>query len=67
MIGQHHDLNLRAAFLNLAADAVISLVVVLGGLLMFWQEWPWIDPVLSLLAVIFIIFNSYGLFKDSKN
>ena len=38
MIGQQHDLNLRAAFLNLAADARISLAVVLGGLLMFWQE-----------------------------
>ena len=38
MIGQQHDLNLRAAFLNLAADAGISLAVVLGGLLMFWQE-----------------------------
>ena len=58
MIGQQHDLNLWAAFLNLAADAGISLAVVLGGLLMFWQEWPWVDPVLSLQAVIFIIFNS---------
>ena len=38
MIGQQHDLNLWAAFLNLAADAGISLAVVLGGLLMFWQE-----------------------------
>lgn len=38
MIGQQHDLNLRAAFLYLAADAGISLAVVLGCLLMFWQE-----------------------------
>jgi len=38
MIGQHHDLNLQAAFLHLAAGAGISMAVVLGGLLMFWQE-----------------------------
>ena len=35
--GQHHDLNLRAAFLHVAADAGISLAVVLGSLLMLWQ------------------------------
>ena len=38
--GQHHDLNLQAAFPHMAADAGISLAVVLGGLLMLWQELP---------------------------
>ena len=65
--GQHHDLNLRAAFLHMAADAGISLVVVLGGLLMLWQELPWVDPVLCLLVASFIIFSSWGLLKDSLN
>lgn len=67
MSGQHHDLNLRAAFLHMAADAGISLAVVLGGLLMLWQELPWVDPVLCLLVASFIIFSSWGLLKDSLN
>ena len=63
--GQHHDLNLRAAFLHMAADAGISLAVVLGGLLMLWQELPWVDPALCLLVASLIIFSSWGLLKDS--
>ena len=49
----------------MAADAGISLAVVLGGLLMLWQELPWVDPVLCLLVASFIIFSSWGLLKDS--
>ena len=56
--GQHHDLNLQAAFLHMVADAGISLAVVLGGLLMLCQELPWIDPVLCLLVASFTIFSS---------
>ena len=65
--GQHHDLNLRAAFLHMAADAGISLAVVLGGLLMLWQELPWVDPVLFLPVASFIIFSSWSLLRDSLN
>ena len=65
--GQHHDLNLRTAFLHMAADVGISLAVVLGGLLMLWQELPWVDPVLCLLVASFIIFSSWGLLKDPLN
>ena len=65
--GQHHDLNLWVAFLHMVAEAGISLAVVLGRLLMLWQELPWVDPVLCLLVASFIIFSSWGLLKDSLN
>ena len=67
MSGQHHDLNLWAAFLHMVADAGISQAVVLGGLLVLWQELPRVDPVLCLLMASFIIFSSWGLLKDFLN
>ena len=53
--------------LLLAADAGILLAVVLGGLLMLWQELLWVDPVLCLLVASFIIFSSWSLLRDSLN
>jgi cobalt-zinc-cadmium efflux system protein len=44
-----------------------ELAVVLGGLLMLWQELPWVDPVLFLLVASFIIFSSWSLLRDSLN
>lgn len=51
MAGSRHDLNLRGAFLHMAADALISLGVVVAGALTWWSGWAWIDPVVSLVIV----------------
>jgi cobalt-zinc-cadmium efflux system protein len=59
------DLNLKGAFLHLAADAAISLGVVVGGALMWWTGQNWIDPVLSLLIVAVISWGTWSLFRDS--
>jgi cobalt-zinc-cadmium efflux system protein len=55
MKGQKHDLNIRGAFLHMAADAAVSLGVVVSGLLILQTGKNWIDPVMSLgnLAVVF--------------
>ena len=63
--GRRHDLNLRGAFLHMAADALVSLGVVLGGLLYLWQGWGWIDPVLSLLITAVIVLGTWSLFRQS--
>lgn len=63
--GQHHDLNLRGAFLHMAADAGVSLGVVLGGALVWWLQWQWVDPLLSLLIVAVILGSTWGLLQDS--
>jgi cobalt-zinc-cadmium efflux system protein len=63
--GSHGDLNARGALLHMAADALVSLGVVLGGALTLWQGWAWIDPVLSLLIGVVIVAGSWGLFKQS--
>jgi cobalt-zinc-cadmium efflux system protein len=59
------DLNLKGAFLHLAADAAISLGVVVGGALMWWTGQHWIDPALSLLIVAVISWGTWSLFRDS--
>ena len=63
--GQHHYINLQAAFLLMVDDAGISPAVVPGGLLVLWQELPRVDPVLCLLVASFVIFISWDLLKNS--
>ncbi|MFN3712072.1 MAG: cation diffusion facilitator family transporter [Alcanivoracaceae bacterium] len=63
--GSRHDLNIRGAFLHMAADTLVSVGVVLGGALYIWQGWHWIDPVLSLLIALIIIYGTARLFRQS--
>ena len=64
MRGQH-DINIRGAFLHMAADALVSLGVVVAGLAILWTGAAWIDPVVSLLIVAVIAWSTWGLLKDS--
>lgn len=65
MRGSHHDLNLRGAFLHMAADALVSVGVVVAGALSLWGQWTWIDPAVALLIVLVILWGAWGLFWQS--
>lgn len=65
--GQKHDLNIRAAYLHMAADAAISLGVVIAGIAILVTGWLWLDPFISLFIVLFIIIGTWNLLKDSIN
>lgn len=65
--GQKHDLNIRGAFLHMAADAGISLGVAVAGIFILVKGWSWIDPVVSLLIVTVILVGTWGLLRDSMN
>ncbi len=65
MRGSHNDLNLRGAFLHMAADALVSLGVVIAGLMILMTNWLWLDPVTSLIIVAVIIWGTWGLAKES--
>lgn len=65
--GKDHDLNIRGAFLHMAADAVVSLGVVLSGALIMWYGFNWIDPVISLVIAAVIFISTWGLLRDSLN
>lgn len=65
MSGQKHDLNLRGAFLHMAADAAVSLGVVLAGIAIMFTGWLWLDPAISLAIVAIILIGAWQLFRDS--
>ena len=65
MRGRNDDLNIRGAFLHMAADALVSLGVVGAGLAILWTGQSWIDPAASLLIVMVIAWGTWGLLKDS--
>ena len=65
--GQKHDLNIRGAFLHMAADAAVSLGVVIAGIVILFKNWHWVDPVVSLSIVVIVFIGTWGLFKDSLN
>ncbi|MDT0506892.1 cation diffusion facilitator family transporter [Novosphingobium sp. MMS21-SN21R] len=65
MRGRHHDINIRGAYLHMAADAGVSAGVVVAGLLITLTGAQWIDPVTSLVIVGIIAVGTWGLLKDS--
>lgn len=65
MAGSKSDLNIRGAFLHMAADAAVSLGVVVAGVMMLVTGWTWPDPVISLVIVAVIVAGTWGLLKES--
>jgi cobalt-zinc-cadmium efflux system protein len=65
--GKDHDLNIRGAFLHMAADAAVSLGVVISGALILWRGWAWVDPAISLVIAAVILWSTWGLLRDSLN
>lgn len=63
--GQKHDLNLRGAFLHMAADAAVSLGVVVAGIFITFQGLLWIDPVISIVIVVVIFVGTWNLLRES--
>lgn len=63
--GSKSDLNIRGAFMHMAADALVSAGVVVVGALTLWVTWSWLDPAVSLVIAIVILFTTLGLFKQS--
>ena len=55
MRGRESDLNIRGAFLHMAADALVSAGVVVAGGLALWFGWTWLDPVVSLIIAAVIV------------
>ncbi|MBE9105035.1 cation diffusion facilitator family transporter [Nostoc sp. B(2019)] len=65
--GRQQDLNIRGAFLHMAADAGVSLGVVLAGIAIVFTGWLWFDPVVSLIIVVVVVVGTWQLLKDSVN
>ena len=59
------DLNIRGAYLHMAADAGVSLGVAVAGVGILITGWAWLDPAASLLIVVAIFAGTWGLLRDS--
>jgi len=60
------SLNVKAAFLHNLTDAGASVAVLVGGAAIFWLDWTWVDPVLTLTIAGYILFMSFGLLKKTS-
>jgi cobalt-zinc-cadmium efflux system protein len=67
MSGRKVDLNIRGVFIHMAADAAISAGVVVGAVIIYFTNWFWLDPILSLLISAVIIWSTWGLLRDAIN
>lgn len=63
--GAKGDINIKGAFLHMAADAAVSAGVVIAGLVILYTGWAWLDPVVSLAIVAVIVWSTWGLLRDS--
>jgi cobalt-zinc-cadmium efflux system protein len=65
--GREKDLNIRGAYLHMAADAAVSAGVVVAGLVILMTGWLWVDPLVSLIIAGIIVWGSWALLRDSVN
>jgi cobalt-zinc-cadmium efflux system protein len=63
----HTSLNIRGAYLHIVGDALSSVGVVIGGVIILYTDWYLIDPILSIMISLVIIFGAWSLVKESVN
>lgn len=62
---KEHDLNVKSAYLHMIADALVSAGIMIGGIIIYYTQLYWIDPVLSIIIVVVILIGTWGLLKES--
>ena len=60
------SLNVKAAFLHNLTDAGASVAVLIGGATIYWLDWSWVDPLISLGIAGYILYMSFGLLKKTS-
>lgn len=63
---KENDLNVKAAYWHLMADALVSLGVVISGILMHYFNWYILDGVTAVIIAVVVLFSTWNLFKDSS-
>jgi cobalt-zinc-cadmium efflux system protein len=59
--------NIRAAYLHLMTDIMTSIAVLIGGLGMLFFHWYWLDPVVTIIIAVYLIYASWGLIKETAS
>ena len=63
--GKEDDINIKGAYLHMAADALISLGVVASAIIIYYTSWNWLDPLVCIIISAFIIYGTWDLLKTS--
>jgi len=63
--GSENDLNLRSAFLHLMGDVMSTLGAVIAGIIIAFTNWNWLDPFVSVLIGVFILYNAWSILKQT--
>jgi len=63
--GRRSDINIRGAFLHMAADAAVSLAVVIAGAVILYTGILWVDPAVSIVVALVILWSTFDLLKQS--
>ncbi len=67
MRDQKEDLNVRGAFLHMAADTLVSVGVVIAGIIITFTGWVMVDPIISLVIAALILVSTWGMLKETLN
>lgn len=70
MLGLHSrksDLNIRAAWVHMLGDAIGSVAIILGAFVIRWTGWQRVDPILSILIALLIVWTAYDIIRESLN
>ncbi len=59
------DINIKSAYLHLMMDALVSAGIVVAGIIISYTNWYWLDPVVSIIIALIILFGTWSLLKDS--
>jgi len=62
---KERDLNIKSAYLHMMADALVSAGIMVGGIIIYYTRQYWIDPVMSIIIVLVILWSTWGLLKES--
>jgi cobalt-zinc-cadmium efflux system protein len=62
---KENDLNIKSAFLHLLSDAVVSAALVIGGIIILYTNWYWVDPMMGILVAVVIVFGTWRMLRDS--
>jgi len=63
--GSEHDLNLRSAFVHLMGDVLSTVGAVIAGVIIYFTNANWLDPLVSVLIGFLILYNAWGILKDA--
>jgi cobalt-zinc-cadmium efflux system protein len=63
--GSDHDLNLRSTFVHLMGDVLSTVGAIIAGIIIYFTKWNWLDPLVSVLIGALIIWNAWGILRQT--